>query len=60
LFVYGKHPRAWYGPLLALGMASISYYLVERPALRLREKRPSKANQEEKAGLFPLTPRTES
>jgi peptidoglycan/LPS O-acetylase OafA/YrhL len=59
LFVYGRQPRAWYGPLLALGMASVSYYLVERPALRLREKRPSKVN-EEKAGLFPLTPRTES
>jgi peptidoglycan/LPS O-acetylase OafA/YrhL len=61
LFVYGKHPRAWYGPLLALGMASISYYLVERPALRLREKRPSEAvNAGEAAALFPLATRTES
>jgi peptidoglycan/LPS O-acetylase OafA/YrhL len=61
LFVYGKHPRAWYGPLLALGMASVSYYLIERPALRLRKKRPSiKTNHEKTAGLFSLATRTES
>jgi peptidoglycan/LPS O-acetylase OafA/YrhL len=39
LFVFGQHPRPWYLVFLAVGMASASYYLVEQPMLRLRERR---------------------
>lgn len=39
VFVFGKHARPWYGAVFALGMASASYYLVEQPTLRLRERR---------------------
>jgi len=39
LFAYGTHPRPWYFIFLALGLASASYYLVEQPMLRLRERR---------------------
>ncbi len=39
LFAYGQHPRPWYFPLLAVGMASASYYLVEQPMLRVRERK---------------------
>jgi peptidoglycan/LPS O-acetylase OafA/YrhL len=39
LFVFGTHSKPWYGVLLALGMASFSYYVVEQPMLRLRERR---------------------
>jgi peptidoglycan/LPS O-acetylase OafA/YrhL len=38
LFVFG-HARPWYGIGLAVGVASLSYYLIERPALRLRPSR---------------------
>jgi len=39
LFVYGTHGRPWYFVFFALGLASASYYLVEQPMLRLREKK---------------------
>jgi peptidoglycan/LPS O-acetylase OafA/YrhL len=62
LFVYGNHARPWYGPLLALGMANLSYYAVERPALRLREKRPSHRTEmkteTESSALFTVAART--
>jgi peptidoglycan/LPS O-acetylase OafA/YrhL len=39
LLVYGEHPKPWYFVLLAVGLASASYYLVEQPMLRVRERR---------------------
>jgi peptidoglycan/LPS O-acetylase OafA/YrhL len=39
LFVYGEHGKPWYGVIFALGAASASYYLVEIPMLRVRERR---------------------
>jgi peptidoglycan/LPS O-acetylase OafA/YrhL len=36
---YGDHPRAVYFVLFAVAMASLSYYLLEQPGLRLRERR---------------------
>jgi len=36
-FVFGARPKPWSGVLVALSVAAISYYLIERPALRLRE-----------------------
>jgi len=39
VFVYGTHPRPWYFVFLAVGLASASYYLVEQPILRVRERR---------------------
>jgi len=39
LFAYGQHPRPWYFVGFAVGLASASYYLVEQPMLRLRERR---------------------
>lgn len=39
LFVFGTHSKPWYFALGAVGMASVSYYLVEQPMLRLRERR---------------------
>lgn len=39
LFAYGNHYRPWYFVLFALGLASASYYLVEQPMLRLRERK---------------------
>jgi peptidoglycan/LPS O-acetylase OafA/YrhL len=39
LFAYGQHNRPWYFVLFAVGLASASYYLVERPMLRMRERR---------------------
>ncbi len=38
LFVFGKHPRPFYGMIFAIGAASASYYLIEQPMLRLRER----------------------
>jgi peptidoglycan/LPS O-acetylase OafA/YrhL len=40
LFVYGTHTRPWYYAFFAIALASASYYLVEQPMLRLREKKP--------------------
>ena len=39
LFMFGTHARPWYFVFFALGAASVSYYLVELPMLRMREKR---------------------
>ena len=39
LFAYGDHHRPWYFVLFAIGLASASYYLVEQPMLRLRERK---------------------
>jgi peptidoglycan/LPS O-acetylase OafA/YrhL len=39
LFAYGDRHRPWYFVLLAVGLASASYYLVEQPMLRVRERR---------------------
>ena len=39
LFAYGRHSRPLYFLLFALGLACLSYYVVEQPMLRLREKR---------------------
>jgi peptidoglycan/LPS O-acetylase OafA/YrhL len=39
IFVFDQRPRPWYFILLATGVACLSYYLVEKPMLQLREKR---------------------
>ncbi|MGP0020453.1 MAG: acyltransferase family protein [Candidatus Sulfotelmatobacter sp.] len=39
LFAYGDHHRPWYFVWFAVGLASASYYLVEQPLLRVRERR---------------------
>jgi peptidoglycan/LPS O-acetylase OafA/YrhL len=39
LFVFGKHARPWYFVFFAVGLGSASYYFVEQPMLRLRERR---------------------
>lgn len=41
LFAYGNHHRPWYFVCFAIGLASASYYLVEQPMLRMRERRKS-------------------
>jgi peptidoglycan/LPS O-acetylase OafA/YrhL len=41
LFVFGEHSRPWYFVVFAVGLASASYYLVEQPMLRVRERRKS-------------------
>src|SRR3984957_19808161 len=45
LFAYGPQHRNWYWLVVAVGMASLSYYVVELPMLRLRQEReaPEKA-----------------
>jgi len=42
LFVFGKHGRPWYGVIAAVAAASASYYIVEKPMLKLRERRARK------------------
>lgn len=42
LFVFGEQAKPWYFVLVAVGLASASYYLVEQPMLRLRERRAAK------------------
>jgi peptidoglycan/LPS O-acetylase OafA/YrhL len=39
LFVFGTRARPWYYVFFALALASASYYFVEQPMLRLREKK---------------------
>jgi peptidoglycan/LPS O-acetylase OafA/YrhL len=39
LFAYGQHPRPWYFVFIAVGLAGASYYFVEQPMLRVRERR---------------------
>lgn len=38
LFAFGDHRRPWYFVLMAVGVAAASYYLVEQPMLRVRER----------------------
>jgi peptidoglycan/LPS O-acetylase OafA/YrhL len=46
VFVFGQHPRPWYYVFFAVGMASASFYLVEQPVLRLRERRAERTQLE--------------
>ncbi len=39
LFAFGEKPRPWYFVLFAVAIAAASYYLVEQPMLRVRERR---------------------
>jgi peptidoglycan/LPS O-acetylase OafA/YrhL len=39
LFMFGKHPRPAYFVLFALLLAGASYYFIEQPMLRVRERR---------------------
>jgi peptidoglycan/LPS O-acetylase OafA/YrhL len=39
LFAYGHHSRPVYFLLIAVGLACLSYYVVEQPMLRVREER---------------------
>jgi peptidoglycan/LPS O-acetylase OafA/YrhL len=41
LLVFGEHAKPWYFVVFAIGLASASYYLVEQPMLRVRERRES-------------------
>jgi len=45
IFVFNHRARPWYFMLFAAGAASLSYYLVEKPMLRLREKRAMRKNR---------------
>jgi len=38
LFAFGEHPRPWYFPILGIGVAAASYYLLEQPMIRARER----------------------
>jgi peptidoglycan/LPS O-acetylase OafA/YrhL len=42
LFMYGEHAKPWYYVFFALAMAAASFYLVEQPMLKLRQKRAEK------------------
>jgi len=42
LFVFGRQGRPWYGVIAAVGAASASYYVVEKPMLKWRERRAEK------------------
>jgi len=46
LFAYGDQHRPWYFVLIAVGLAAASYYLVEQPMLRLRERRATERKAE--------------
>ena len=39
LFVFGRHSRPWYFVVVAIALAGASYYLVEQPMLRVRERK---------------------
>jgi peptidoglycan/LPS O-acetylase OafA/YrhL len=39
VFIFGEHAKPWYYVFFAVGMASASFYLVEQPMLRLRQRR---------------------
>jgi peptidoglycan/LPS O-acetylase OafA/YrhL len=51
LFVYGEHPKPWYFVVFAVALAGASYYLVEQPMLRMREKRSAAKKPERKFAL---------
>ena len=40
-FCYSPSARAWFGVAAALGFACLSYYCVEQPMLRMRDRRPT-------------------
>ena len=42
VFVFGEHARPWYSAGFALAAACASYYLVEQPVLRMRERKVKK------------------
>jgi peptidoglycan/LPS O-acetylase OafA/YrhL len=44
LFVFGVRPRPWYSLFFALAAACASYYLVEQPMIRMRERRVKQRN----------------
>jgi peptidoglycan/LPS O-acetylase OafA/YrhL len=46
LFAFGDRHRPWYFVLFAVGLASASYYLVELPMLRLRERKAAAGEME--------------
>jgi peptidoglycan/LPS O-acetylase OafA/YrhL len=46
LFVYGEHSKPWYFVGFAIGLAGASYYLVEQPLLRVRERRAAREREE--------------
>jgi len=46
LFAYGRHSRPWYFALVAVGLASASYYFVEQPMLRVRERKAAARKRE--------------
>jgi peptidoglycan/LPS O-acetylase OafA/YrhL len=51
LFVYSPQHRPWYVLPAAIGLACISYYLVEQPMLRLRERRSRQQKEEASRAL---------
>lgn len=46
VFIFGTHVKPWYYVCFAVGMASASFYLIEQPMLRLRERRKEKRKLE--------------
>jgi len=46
LFLFGTHARPWYNVFGALALAAASYYFVEQPLLRLRERRSTSRRME--------------
>lgn len=38
VFAFGELPRPWYFPMFAVGVAAASYYLLEQPMIRMRER----------------------
>ena len=51
LCVFGTHPRPWYFAIVAVGLASASFYLVEQPMLRVRERRAERKSAEALAAV---------
>ena len=45
IFVFDQRARPWYFMLFAVGAASLSYYVVEKPMLQLREKLATKKSR---------------
>jgi peptidoglycan/LPS O-acetylase OafA/YrhL len=46
VFSFGPHPRPWFYVLFAVGMASASYYVIEQPMLRLRDREGKRVREE--------------
>jgi peptidoglycan/LPS O-acetylase OafA/YrhL len=46
LFCYGASRKPWYFVFFALGLAALSYYFVEQPMLRLRDRKVREATLE--------------